>query len=240
MSDMLNPRMRPKYVARIEERVYVSDDKDPGHRSVVPDLTVVAIPGARWDAGGGGVAVATDTAEAVEITQQLQHEVRDKFLEVFDVADRRVVAVIELLSPTNKIMGSRGQREYESKREKVLASDAHLIEIDLLREGSRFAHLDDRAFDYSVFLSRSVGDSRRAWIWPILLRQRLPSIPIPLRGSDPDVLLDLQEVVTAVYDRGSYDLDIDYRKAPEIGLHAPGAKWMEQLLRSKGLREGKS
>ena len=239
ISDVLNPRMRPKYITRVEERVYVSDETDLGRKSFVPDLSVVAIPGAGWgDGERGGTVVAIESAEAVEITQQLQTQVLEKFLQVIDVADRKVVAVIEILSPSNKIRGSRGQREYESKREQVLGSDAHLIEIDLLREGDRYSHLDDRPFDYSVFLSRWIGDGRRKWIWPILLRQRLPSIPIPLRGDDPDVPLDLQAIVSAVYDRGSYDLDIDYRQPPLVKLHQPATVWTEQLLQSKGLREG--
>ena len=46
---------------------------------------------------------------------------------------RSVVTAIEVLSPTNKTRGSRGRASYFEKRRDSLRSEAHLIEIDLLR-----------------------------------------------------------------------------------------------------------
>ena len=34
----LNPRLRPKYVARVDLRVHVSDDDDPGREAIIPDV----------------------------------------------------------------------------------------------------------------------------------------------------------------------------------------------------------
>jgi Protein of unknown function (DUF4058) len=34
----LNPRIKPHYVARVELRVYISDEDDPGRKALVPDL----------------------------------------------------------------------------------------------------------------------------------------------------------------------------------------------------------
>ena len=48
---------------------------------------------------------------------------------------RLVVTVIEILSPTNKVAGSRGRESYETKRQEVMRSPSHLVEIDLLRRG---------------------------------------------------------------------------------------------------------
>jgi Protein of unknown function (DUF4058) len=36
----LNPHLRPGYVARVDLRVYISDDDDPGRTFLVPDLRV--------------------------------------------------------------------------------------------------------------------------------------------------------------------------------------------------------
>src|SRR5271155_269359 len=36
----LNPGLRPRYVARVELRVYVSDDDDPGREALVPDVRI--------------------------------------------------------------------------------------------------------------------------------------------------------------------------------------------------------
>ena len=46
--------------------------------------------------------------------------------------------------------------------------------------------------------------------WP--LAHRLPIIPIPLAGSDPDVPLDLQAVFNLVYVRAGYDYALDYQQ----------------------------
>src|SRR5262245_59410480 len=40
IQDALNPNLRPRYVARVELRVYISDDDDPGRSALVPDLRV--------------------------------------------------------------------------------------------------------------------------------------------------------------------------------------------------------
>ncbi len=56
------------------------------------------------------------------------------FVEIRDRRNRQLVTGIELLSPANKRPG--GDRDqYLAKRQRILASTAHLVEIDLLRGG---------------------------------------------------------------------------------------------------------
>ena len=38
---VLNRRLRPRYHVRVEERVYISDENDPGRKAIVPDLKIV-------------------------------------------------------------------------------------------------------------------------------------------------------------------------------------------------------
>ena len=63
-------------------------------------------------------------------------ERREVYLEIVDrYRDERVVTVIEILSPTNKSLGA-GREAYLEKQEATLRSEAHLVEIDVLRTGS--------------------------------------------------------------------------------------------------------
>src|SRR5438270_523545 len=80
----LNPRLRPGYVARVELRVYISDDDDPGREALVPDLHIV--------------------------TTLMDEEIEEAFLKVIHVETESLVTLIEVLSPTNKIRGSRGRK----------------------------------------------------------------------------------------------------------------------------------
>lgn len=57
------------------------------------------------------------------------------WVEIRDAKRRTLVTAIELLSPFNK--RGQGRLEYLQKRDALLASPVHLIEIDLLREGRR-------------------------------------------------------------------------------------------------------
>src|SRR5687767_10347134 len=36
----LNPSLRPDYVARVELRVYISDEDDPGREAIIPDVRI--------------------------------------------------------------------------------------------------------------------------------------------------------------------------------------------------------
>ena len=80
------------------------------------------------------------------------------------------------------------------------------------------------------------GQRPRVGVWPIRLPQRLPVIPIPLQAGDPQGRLDLQAALDAAYDRAGYDLRVDYRKEPQPPLDDKLAAWIDQLLRSNGLR----
>jgi hypothetical protein len=233
----LTRQLRPKYSVRVEERVYISDENDPGRKVIIPDVRIVDRP--EWQGGrlptleGGGLAVA----EPIEVTSLIDDEIHEARLEVIDREQRQVVTVIEIISPTNKVAGSCGQSSYLQKRQEVMDSPSHMVEIDLLRAG---VPLNFREMlpphDYLVHVSIRQGRPR-ARAWPIRLQQRLPVVAIPLRAEDKDAPLDLQQVLSAVYDRAGYDMSIKYRNEPNPPLHGENATWAAVLLREKGLRE---
>ena len=235
MQAVLNGRLRPHYHVRVEERVYISDEQDPGRRVIIPDLKIME---SRLNEGNRSFSPerALALVEPVVLTTLIEEEIHEARLEVIDTDQHTVVTVIELLSPTNKIAGSRGRASYEQKRREIMSSSTHFVEIDLLRDGD---HLHTRELlpqgDYFVHVSRK--DIRpKGYVWPIRLSQRLPEIGIPLKQGDADVELDLQAVLNTTYDRGAYDLQIDYRTEPTPRFCNESTGWANSLLISKGLR----
>ncbi len=235
----LNRLLRPKYVARIEQRVFVSDGPDTD--LIIRDVRMVAGPrhaAGRRSERPTATATATATAaaatiEPVDVTTDPDDpelvEVRQRFLRIADVRDRSVVTVIELLSPSNKRRGSPGRRSYLDKWAEVTSSPANWAEIDLLRAGTRMSVRGQLpAHDYRVHVSRAgrdAGERRRDRAWPIPLAHPLPPIPIPLRDGDADVTVDLQGVLDRAYERGAYDVDVDYAADPVPPLLPEQAAW---------------
>lgn len=149
------------------------------------------------------------------------------FLEIRFRTTNELVAVVELLSPTNKLPGSH-REQYLAAAWPLLQGRVHFVEIDLLRGGARMPWLDMPVCDYCIVVSR--WDLRpKAGIWPIQLRERLPEIPIPLRPGDQDATLNLQQLVDRIYDAAGYAYRI-YARPPEPGLSDADAAWAEQIV----------
>jgi Protein of unknown function (DUF4058) len=133
-------------------------------------------------------------------------------IEKRDVVERRLVTCIEVLSPTNK--RGPGREEYAGKRMQILSGTAHLVEIDLLRVGSRFpAAKPLPAVPYYVFISQAERRSE-VEVSPITLQEPLPLVKIP---GDGPVSLDLQQALSVIYGIIGYDELIDYSKPPPGG-----------------------
>jgi hypothetical protein len=150
-------------------------------------------------------------------------------VEIRDAAERELVAAIEVLSPTNK--RGDGRQEYLVKRQRILLSLAHLIEIDLLRKGQRVPMQQSLPnAPYFVFVGRAEKRPLTE-VWPVQLDQPLPAVPIPLLPGDADVELDLQAAFDNVYQLG-YDLAVDYRRPPEIPLDRQAKAWAEERIKT--------
>jgi hypothetical protein len=190
LADHLQPQLRPRYIAAVEEQVYIE----------VPD-----------------------------------HEVRESYVTILDRrSDQNVVTVIELVSPSNKSAGP-GRVSYLTKQREVLASQTHLVEIDLLRAGQHVLAVPEcvaRSQDcaYLACVNRAVGLRDVYDLYPRGLRDRLPRIRIPLADGDPDVVLDLQAVVAQAYDAGSYQDRLDYNSPAQPPLSPADQAWTAELV----------
>ncbi len=162
--------------------------------------------------------------------------IHEAYLEVLDTSNDQVVTVIEILSPANKVPGADGLKSLEVKRNEVMRSSTHWVEIDLIREGVSLIPTKPLPEHEYLVLVSSAKRRPDSYLWPIRLSQRLPVIPIPLRAGDDDAPLDLQSVLDTAYDHASYDTDIDYTKDPVPSLKPPWAEWSDRWLREKGMR----
>lgn len=136
-----------------------------------------------------------------------------------------IVSIIETLSPANKRSSSDGREQYLVNREEILQSRTNLVEVDLLRGGRRLPMLPEPEGDYFTIVSR--GDRRpHADVFPWTIRQPLPTLPIPLRKGEPEVMLDLQQAFTTVYDRALYQLSLNYSANLATPLSEADAEWI--------------
>jgi hypothetical protein len=121
--------------------------------------------------------------------------------------------VIEVLSPKNKRPG-KGRTVYQEKRQTILGSASHLVEIDLLRGDSPLPMAGQINLAHYRILVSQAETRPQAELYAVTVREALPCFPLPLQGTDDSVLVDLSTIVRGVYDRASYDLRIDYSQSP--------------------------
>jgi hypothetical protein len=225
-------------VARVDERVFV-EPSEGLPRKIVPDVKVVE-RGRREEPvlrASNGVAVAEPLVVQVEQDEPVQQG----FIEIIDLkSGRRVVTVIEIISPSNKVPGP-GRDLYVKKQEELRAGNVSMVEIDLNRTGSRVL---SAPFELIPEGHRTpfAACVRRGWkplqfeYYRLSLRERLPAIAIPLRQTDRDVPLDLQALLNECCEEGRYVEDIDYREDPDPPLKPDDAQWADSLLRDQGRR----
>ena len=163
-------------------------------------------------------------------------ETHERRLEIRTRSTGKLVTVIEVLSPANKTPGAEGQRSFLAKRDEITSSKAHWVEIDLLRAGQTMpVRKRLEPHEYCVHVS-PVELRPKGRVWPIRLQSPLPVVGIPLRKPDADAPLDLQKALEMVYDRGAYDLKLDYTKPPVPALPPALARWPNKMLKQKKLR----
>jgi len=231
----LQPLLRPRYIASIEERVFV----EGASRERVPDVWIKRRRKPRIMAAGkvaAGKVAVMDADEPVVVKDPVL-EVHQRYLAILDNENEQaVVTVIELVSPSNKYEGP-GQDSYLAKQREIRESTTHLVEIDLLRTGrhvlavSEIIAREHGPYDYLACVNRAAGERDEFDLYPRTLRERLPRVRIPLRGKDPDVVLDVQAAIEQAYNDACYDARIDYTKPCRPRLSPENQAWANQLIR---------
>ncbi|MEM7795348.1 MAG: DUF4058 family protein [Cyanobacteria bacterium P01_C01_bin.118] len=224
LARMLNPWITPKYRAAVEKRVY-----EETILIGIPDVSVV-----RQQPEEATLPQSSTVTLSQPVLVELPEweATVERYLEIRNVATGEVVTVVEVLSPKNKRAGE-GRNQYLTKRTKVLNSQSHLIEIDLLRSGEPLPVNHDQASDYRVLVSR-VDQRPLAQLYPFDLRDPLPCFAVPLRAEDEEPVIDLNELMQIVYESAALDLTIDYGQQPVPPLNDTDYEWVKSL----GLKRG--
>jgi hypothetical protein len=235
--DQLQDQLPIGLRARVGERVFVESENGTS-RNIYPDIHVVE----HRRTHETSPMPETGLAIAEPLVIHLPDEpVTQGFLEIIDVGSgSRVITVIEILSPSNKLPGP-GQKLYLQKQQELLEGRVSLVEINLLRAGQWILAVPPGRIPLSYRTPYQVC-IRRGWrphtaeVYRAPLRERLPIIGVPLRESDADVPLDLQTLIDQCYRNGRYDQDIDYKTEPDPTLEPTDASWLDELLRRQGRR----
>jgi len=232
IADVLAPQLPSRYYIRAEQRTYVTRVESTEMRR--PDVAVMATRPPVESGAGGGVA----TAVAVGVQRVLLprfEEVSENYLEVRDGRTHEVITAIEVLSPTNKAPGA-GRAQYEAKRAKVLASMTSLVEIDLLRAGESMEMTPASTSHYRIVVSAE-WERPEARFYPFGIRDSIPAVSVPLARREPELSLDLGPLLAAAYERGRYDISVDYTSPPPTPVLPPeDAEWLDAWLRAGGHR----
>jgi Uma2 family endonuclease len=227
LRDALFDRLPQNYEAAIEEqfRLYESDD-EPGLLAR-PDVAVLRTGKPRGEEGGVAVVELVEPVN-VPIAAVDREDYRHTWIEIKTLPERSLVAVVELLSPTNKY--GQGRNDYLRKRRSYLGQSVHLIELDFLLAGHRMpmgAPMPPGDC-FAVVARAERRPDAEVYAWSI--RRALPPIPIPLRTPDPDVRIELASVYATAYDRGRYARRLDYSAALPLPLAEPDQQWAAELV----------
>lgn|SRR5487761_1150139 len=205
----------PAYEAALGERVYLVETGPDAHKLGYPDVAVTheqSPPPAR-----PAPVVAAATLEPVTVPLTMLEGPRETYIEILHQPERSLVAALELLSPANKEPPRRV--EYLAKRRALLLQNVHLVELDLLLSGRRLPFQDRLpAGHYYYFLARA-EERPDCQVYHWSLRGVLPTLPVPLRHPDADILVNLATVFATVYERGKFFRRVDYNGAipPFVG-----------------------
>ena len=219
----LNPLLRPKYRAAVEKRVY-----DDALLVGIPDVSV--FPQSPEAEPSSVVTTTGVLSKPIRVTVPLTEEIVERYLEIREVKTGRVVTVIEVLSPKNKRVGE-GREKYLTKRQKVLNSTTHLVEIDLLRAGNFMPMTQAVPSHYRILVSRA-NLRPEAELYPFNVRESIPEFLLPLQPPDQEPIVNLSEVLGQVYQEAALDLAIDYEKQPVPPLSDSDFQWVQSLIQS--------
>ncbi|HTU19143.1 MAG TPA: DUF4058 family protein [Gemmataceae bacterium] len=206
------------------------------HHQLVMCLYQILLPGLvdRYRARVNQRHYVTEQALFTSVVREEHHE---DYIEIRQRADGRLITLVDVVSPTNKL-NSTGRSAYLTKRCESKTANANLVELDLVLQGQptlEYSRDGLPDWDYAVTVTRSTQPERYE-IYTSTLQKRLPRFRLPLAADDRDTVLDLHTAFTRCYDQGSFAAKIDYSKDPSTPLIDEDRKWLHEVLKQQKLR----
>ncbi len=229
IADKLSSLVGARYFVGMQEHVYAWTG--PRLRSIgLPDAKIVG-PVSRRPSKRSKAKSSPSDAEStvVELSIPPALMVPESYVEIVEIERRRVVTIIEVLSPSNK-RHPLGRRKYLRKRNRVLESRTNLIEVDLMRAGKPLPYFPEgSSHDYRILVRRGITpETGTAFLFSY--KAPVPTVPVPLARPDPDVDLELTDVLHALVDRARYYLVTDYEVPPEPALRDGDVAWAASIV----------
>ncbi len=175
--------------------------------------------------------------EQALFTSVLREEHHEDYIEVRQRSDGRLVTLLDVASPANKLT-TQGRAAYHATRKEGKAAAASLVEVDVLLRGQPLLDYSRDGlpeWDYAVTVTRSTQPDRYE-IYTATLQKRLPRFRLPLAADDRDTVLDLYTVFARAYDQGGFGAKINYKADPAAPLDDVDRRWLGDVLRQQKLR----
>src|SRR4051812_39210390 len=186
--DAISARLPEDYFAGLEEQLTIVEYEEARGQRRAPDIVVSQSYAGRTSNAAEGIATLEPDLEPRAGRIVIEEEVRQSYIQIQHLPDRRLVAVLELLSPANK--EGDGRTQYLAKRQQVLLSEAHLVDLDLLIGGRGLPMEQPLENHFHAIVARA-GQRPDCAFYSWNLDRPLPAIPIPLSEPDPDVIISL-------------------------------------------------
>jgi hypothetical protein len=212
---------------------YLEDEKlwPSFQHQFVTCLYQILLPGLidRYRARIGQRHYVTEQALFTSVVREEHHE---EYIEIRQRSDGRLVTLVDMVSPTNKLVAT-GRHAYLEKRREGKTVGANLVEIDLVLQGQptlEYSRDGLPDWDHAVTVTRATQPERYE-IYTTTLQKRLPRFRLPLAADDRDTVLDLHAAFARCYDQGDFAAKIDYRLDPTVPLSAEDRQWLGEVLK---------
>jgi hypothetical protein len=228
IADTLMPIVRPRYFVGVESRTTVLTGLDV-ERVYKPDVSIHATESRAAVREPGVAILERPEVRTYNVSVATSEETDETFLAIEELPNRRLVTVLEVLSPSNK-KTKDARADYLKKRDHLILTDINFVEIDLIRAGEPMpVRKPPPPSDYRILICRARRSSH-AVLHAFPYTSPIPAIPIPLLPGDPEPMLDLNSVLHALIDRAAYELVIDYAQPPDPPLRATDAAWAASVV----------